>query len=1209
MTGLFKLGRNTSKPAKRTTNIFGAIRSARYFRPLAILLPLLMLGPSPQFRKWSLIPSAPASICIGGQTEIMQTCEVPASFEANAIAAFLQAHSIPLSDIPLVRQYGRADLRNELRANLFANLLAIIKKDPATRTPEEQRVYNWTQDVVWQHQKEQYLAAILDRDAWKSNPCNWKPDSDIAKQYNLNYDGSLWCAAANNLSGLFSIAPPVPSKDYFLAAAMKKSYGQKMGSTAGGPAVLNGMLQFDMAAAAIAAAGGLSVVGGVGAGLLVTYFVVGATNFATFGGLSSMAAEGAFVLAGASGAGAAAIVLVMAAIGAIAAFQVYEQQKTLDQLNTLTTDYNWILANKPRLEGYVDNPVGLYKLRLSFAENTVPDFPSTALPPGRQSADRNFIITPMGGSPATSPTFTHLDWAGTRWTVQPSGGWISAQGVKQDNSPDYNFGVSFKFKGWDGNLYTAGRNDLHFIVSKLLHQDSDTPFCEPDSTGNSPGDVSKCAVYITNAVNLLDANGNKVTVRFTNFPLFTSPATFPADLTTTTQIGITASGDPLPAISLVSALPSGFSFNATGPGKAQITVSPQVAPATYDLTLRADNGASPATQTVKILANLPVQIQGPGDYSLYAGQPFSQLITIAGSPKPALTCTGNSYFQAWAVFTDNHNGTGTLSGTLGPVTRDVAGNPVGPVPVACTLTASNGLTTDTKLITIYGVLPPQAAITSATTVTWVDNDTNELRVTTSVPAGSLGVPKVSFSFPCPTGTTNAKPYWMTFKDNGNGTAVLSGRPPFGTTSVPLLLFVSTGEAPRCYSGIKAGPNGLENVPIPPNITINVRHVPVLPSPLYHFMTAGVPVVATNFGSPAGGDGTVSGTPPPGVQFTGGPMSTWHLNGTAPLGSGGEYDTLYTATAPTGSASGIFQLFVLEPPQIVSLQSATFRTGQDNSFSVSTTGFPKLAIPGLRDAMRITVQGMLPPGVVFTDTNPSGLRTGAAMFSGNPPLAARGAYPLTLTASNGVGSNAIQNFTLVVALPGDANNDGLVNCADLDLVGSAFGYYRGSAKYNPNADLNGDGVVNFADATNVESHLPAGTSCIFSMGFSAMSAALSVNGKSGNFDLAAAFSLNPVSTGIDPVTQPFSLQVGGFNETLPAGSFKLLQNGAKQGVWVYDGKIGGVSLSVQIQPFGVNAFQLKASAAGGPLAPLPNPVTVKIRIGDDSGVVSVYPSAK
>ena len=60
--------------------------------------------------------------------------------------------------------------------------------------------------------------------------------------------------------------------------------------------------------------------------------------------------------------------------------------------------------------------------------------------------------------------------------------------------------------------------------------------------------------------------------------------------------------------------------------------------------------------------------------------------------------------------------------------------------------------------------------------------------------------------------------------------------------------------------------------------------------------------------------------------------------------------------------------------------------------------------------------------------------------------------------------------------GDANSDGLTNCADLALVKTNFGKRQGQAGYDSRADLNGDLVTNLRDLTMVSSQLQPGTTC-------------------------------------------------------------------------------------------------------------------------------------
>jgi len=77
---------------------------------------------------------------------------------------------------------------------------------------------------------------------------------------------------------------------------------------------------------------------------------------------------------------------------------------------------------------------------------------------------------------------------------------------------------------------------------------------------------------------------------------------------------------------------------------------------------------------------------------------------------------------------------------------------------------------------------------------------------------------------------------------------------------------------------------------------------------------------------------------------------------------------------------------------------------------------------------------------------------------------------------------IASFSTVVALiptslrPGDVNNDGAVNCADVSIVRGAFGKRTGQADFDARADINNDGVVNISDLSFVLRQLPGGQAC-------------------------------------------------------------------------------------------------------------------------------------
>ena len=74
-------------------------------------------------------------------------------------------------------------------------------------------------------------------------------------------------------------------------------------------------------------------------------------------------------------------------------------------------------------------------------------------------------------------------------------------------------------------------------------------------------------------------------------------------------------------------------------------------------------------------------------------------------------------------------------------------------------------------------------------------------------------------------------------------------------------------------------------------------------------------------------------------------------------------------------------------------------GSALSFKVKTTGFP---------AATVTESGSLPTGVQF-----AAKANGSATIRGTPSAGTGGTYPMTLSASNGIGSPSTQDFVLTV----------------------------------------------------------------------------------------------------------------------------------------------------------------------------------------------------
>jgi autotransporter-associated beta strand protein len=87
------------------------------------------------------------------------------------------------------------------------------------------------------------------------------------------------------------------------------------------------------------------------------------------------------------------------------------------------------------------------------------------------------------------------------------------------------------------------------------------------------------------------------------------------------------------------------------------------------------------------------------------------------------------------------------------------------------------------------------------------------------------------------------------------------------------------------------------------------------------------------------------------------------------------------------------------PTITSANRTPFFVGQPGSFVFQATGLP---VPKLSET------GALPPGVTFQDNG-----DGTATLSGTPGDNSAKSYVLTITASNGVGNDASQTFTVTV----------------------------------------------------------------------------------------------------------------------------------------------------------------------------------------------------
>ena len=110
---------------------------------------------------------------------------------------------------------------------------------------------------------------------------------------------------------------------------------------------------------------------------------------------------------------------------------------------------------------------------------------------------------------------------------------------------------------------------------------------------------------------------------------------------------------------------------------------------------------------------------------------------------------------------------------------------------------------------------------------------------------------------------------------------------------------------------------------------------------------------------------------------------------------------------------------------------------------------------------------------------------------------------------------------------------------------------------------------------------------------------------GSFDLNEYFSLGANSSGIKPLKENVTLQIGTFSILIPAGSFQS----ALDGSFAFKGIVDGVILDARIVPLGYHDFQFEALGTGVDLTGLTNPVSLVLTIGTNIGATPVIAQFK
>ena len=277
-----------------------------------------------------------------------------------------------------------------------------------------------------------------------------------------------------------------------------------------------------------------------------------------------------------------------------------------------------------------------------------------------------------------------------------------------------------------------------------------------------------------------------------------------------------------------------------------------------------------------------------------------------------------------------------------------------------------------------------AAVTDATTILSVDQApkiTSMASATFTVgTAGSFTVTATGIPTPV-LSESSALPMGVMFTAS---TGILAGTPATGTAGTYPITFTA---------GNGVGSNYVQSFTL---IVSQANQAPTITSPAATTFAVGTTgtFTVTATGSPKP-NLSESGPLPMGVMFN---ATTDVLSGMPAAGTGGSYAITFTASNGIGSnAKQSFTLTVDQAPAITSGASTTFAVGVAGSFTVTATGFPK---PALSET------GALPSGVTFTPST--------GILGGTPATNTMGTYPITFTATNAIGSNAVQKFTLTIS---------------------------------------------------------------------------------------------------------------------------------------------------------------------------------------------------
>jgi large repetitive protein len=599
-------------------------------------------------------------------------------------------------------------------------------------------------------------------------------------------------------------------------------------------------------------------------------------------------------------------------------------------------------------------------------------------------------VVPLFGGGGSSPLTAFTDPGGTIATGDTFYNFLNVGDFNGDGLADFavpSGANSFKvFTGNDAGVYTAAgtfATSTHYMYS----------LASGDLTGDGKTDLVLAYSPVYTNPGVIGVRLNQVP----SAPVFTSASSATALSGNAFSFTVSTFGFPAPTLYLEGgSLPQGLTFTNNGNGTATISGTPNpFGNTTYNLVFTAKNSVSQINQNFTLRVDQPPTFTTPNSLTGVVGTAITPFLvkTTGGFPVPTMADFGS--VPPGILFTDNGNGTATISGTptvSGVFTFDVAATS-GPFVVGQAIT----MTVDEKPLFAIG--------NAAFEFTDGTFGTTGAAIDASNGGGTFPVPALTL-------TGGVLPAGMSLHDNGNGTATISGTPQFGDSGEYILKVTATS------------PVGSATLPV----YLFIAEQPAITSANNASFTVGKSgqtftvqtIGSTGFGPPSFNNALdaangISGPLPLGLSFKDNANGTATISGTPAPGTGGVYILhLVTASDVNGNPFSAFGVFAAG-------QIFTLTVNQAPTFAASSTavtvasGAPIVpdTIAISSGAGNITMQltgGALPAGLIYTDNG-----NGTATISGIANIGTAGVYNLTITASNSAGS-ATEKVALTVIDP-------------------------------------------------------------------------------------------------------------------------------------------------------------------------------------------------